>query len=332
MDRYCAKCGAELDENGVCPSCAEAEETAPEVTENTEPETAPTETAEPADEAVEETTEEKKELEEETVDEILEDIKEELRSGTRQIDEAEVIYEPDSEPAYSIPEAQPTQPVFSEPNAQPSKFYFTFRQFGNIIKHFFSRHTVDAVTAQFNESLPVWAIILPLCALISAVSATLSYDSSRGLSVGVGNLFTGMTLSYFEIFLVSFAVSIATQFAFSFAVMIFFKSLKQPAKFKPVANLVTSSYISVAVVNLINIITIGYFMSEYSLITTFGTMAFGILLYLGISRALGGKRPFWSFFLMMTCAFLGSMIIALVISSPIVVMRGLESLVKGLNF
>ena len=236
---------------------------------------------------------------------------------------AEIIYEPQ--------QYEREEPAPAENRVQPSKFYFTFKQVGNIFKHFFSKHTVDAISAQYNEILPIWAIMLPLCAIIDAFSALLSYDSSGGRSVGLGNLFTDMSMSYFEVFIVSLAVSVSTLFAFSFGVKIYMKALKKPGNFKSAANLTSCAHIPFSLISLFNIVTVGWFSSEYSLITTFGYIAFGILLYIGIIKVLDNKKPFWSFFLMMTCVFFGLTVIALVLSSPIIVMRALQSLVNGIS-
>ena len=338
MDKFCNMCGTELGENGLCPNCsaekAEAREPIENTTENITEEVAESvETVETVETAVAEQAAEEPVTEtgeQLNPEELLErQFAEFNKPSDEDGSEAEVVYEPDSEPVYSVPEQPQPQPVVQQ--VQPSKFYFTLKQFGNIVKLFFSRHTADAIAAQFNEPLPVWLLLMPLNALVVAVSSTLSFDSSRGLSIGVGSLFNGMTMSYFEVFLVSLAVGISIQLAFSYSLMVFFKSLKSTAKFRQAANLVTSSYIAVSVISLVNILTVGTFMSEYSMITSFGIVAFGILLYLGVSKGLGGKRPFWSFVLMITCAFVASLIFAMIISSPIVVMRALESLAHSVR-
>ena len=216
--------------------------------------------------------------------------------------------------------AQPARVV------QPSKFYFAFRQIGNVLKHFFSRHTIDAVSAQYNEVLPIWVILLPVCALISALSMTLSFDGTHGFSIGAGSLFSGMKLSGLEVFLISLAMSIAVEFIYSIAVMIFFRTFKIKTKFKSAANLTMSAYIAIALFDLFNIITIGSFRSESTTLSAFGTIAFTLLLFFGITNVLKDKKPFWSFFLMITCASLAAVLAALVVTCPIIVMRGLQEL------
>ena len=106
----------------------------------------------------------------------------------------------------------------------------------------------------------------------------------------------------------------------------FLKSFKVKTKFKAAANLTMSAYIAVAVLDIVNISTIGYLDSESTALSGFGMIAFILLLYFGITRVLYDKKPFWSFFLMMTCASVVALIVALVICCPIIVMRGLEEL------
>ncbi len=317
MDKFCTKCGAELV-NGVCPECSKApENTVDEVSSNPAEEVK----TEPVEESVINTAESAPEQSTETQNE-----------SPQASDNTEP--QPEAQAAESV--AQPTQiqqapqPVVQ--NVQPSKFYYVFKQFGSVIKHFFSKHTVDAISAQYGETLPIWVILMPVCALISALSMTLSFDGSRGLSIGAGSLFSGMKLSGLEVFLISFAMSIAVEFVYSLAVKVFLKSFKIKGSFKAAANLTMSAYISVAVLDLFNITTIGYLNSESTALSSFGMIAFILLLYLGITKVLDGKKPFWSFFLMMTCASIVALIAALVVCCPIIVMRGLEELATTIKF
>ena len=289
MDKFCTKCGAELPENGVCPNCSEA------VDEVKAEQTAP----------------EKTEIKEEPIQEA---------------ETAQELPAQETEPEQT--QEQPTAVEAKAQDVQLSKFYYAFRQVGKVLKYFFSKNTVAAVCAQYNEILPIWVILLPVCAIISALSMTLSFDGTNGFSIGAGSLFSGMSLSGLEVFLISFAMSVAVEFVYSIAVMIFFKTFKLKTKFKQAANLTLSAYIAVTVMDLFNIITIGSFKSESTTSSGFGMIAFILLLYLGITKILEGKKPFWSFFLMMTCASVAALIAALVVTCPIIVMRGLEELAR----
>lgn len=316
-EKYCTKCGAEL-ENGVCPNCTaataeESKEPASEVVEEIK-ETSETIKVESAPEQEETPTEQKTEQ------------KDEPMSADDDVTPQQQNTEPNAQPVQAQPEVQ------QEAGVQPSKFYYIFRQVGNVIKHFFSKHTVDAISAQYGETLPIWVILMPACALISALSMTLSFDGSRGLSIGAGSLFSGMKLSGLEVFLISFAMSIAVEFVYSLAVSVFLKSFKIKVSFKSAANLTMSAYIAVAVLDLVNITTIGYLNSESTALSGFGMIAFILLLYLGITKVLGDRKPFWSFFLMMTCASIVALIAALVVCCPIIVMRGLEELATTIKF
>ena len=298
MDKFCNQCGAELLENGVCPNCskeqdeAEVKEAVSEVKENTKEEPAP------AEEKAEQPKEEPVKAEEET---------------------PEAEQSPSDENVVDVPQSDINE-------VKPTKFYYAFRRVGELLGHFFSKRAVDTITKQYNEPLPIWVILLPVCAVISAISMTLSFDGSRGFSIGAGGLFSGMKLSGLEIFLISFAMSVAVEFVYSLAVNFYLKFFKIKTKFKAAANLTMSAYIAVSVVDLFNIITIGSFNSESTALSSFGMIAFILLLYLGITKVLDGKKPFWSFFLMMTCASLAALLAALIVTCPIIVMRGLQEL------
>ena len=317
MDKFCKFCGAKLTEDGICPNCT-AEQDEPKV-----------------EAAVPETIE-KTEAEAPVEPEVSEQIQPEpIEPESEQSSEQ-------PEPQYEEPEIAPGEPLNAQPqnysretvnlppteaqDIQPTKFYYAFRQIGNVLKHFFSKHTIDAISAQYAEILPIWVILLPVCAIISALSMTLSFDATHGLSIGAGSLFSGMKLSGLEVFIISFAMSAAVEFVYSIAVMVFFRTFKIKTKFKSAANLTMSAYIAVTVIDLFNIITIGTFKSESTTLSGFGMIAFILLLYLGIINVLKDKKPFWSFFLTMTCASLAALVAALVVTCPIIVMRGLQEL------
>lgn len=302
MEKLCDKCGAELLENGVCPNCSK-EQDEPEVKET-------------ASEEVKENTKEESDVAQEKPEQTKEEPVEPAQKATK-TEEA-----PSNENV-----ADTAQSEISE--VKPTKFYYAFRRVGELLGYFFSKRTVETITKQYDESLPIWVILLPVCAVISAISMTLSFDGSRGFSIGAGGLFSGMKLSGLEIFLISFAMSVAVEFVYSLAVDLYLKFFKIKAKFKAAANLTMSAYIAVSVMDLFNIITIGWFNSENTTLSSFGMIAFILLLYLGLTKVLDGKKPFWSFFLMMTCASLAALVAALVVTCPIIVMRGLQELANA---
>ncbi|MCR5653221.1 MAG: hypothetical protein K6F88_05410 [Ruminococcus sp.] len=335
MKKFCAQCGAELTENGICPNCSQeqeepkANETAPETietTEETKPET-PVEPEsaeeqpqeEPANPEAEESAPETEAQTEEPATEAPE-----AEAQTEEPAAAPETFEYTQQP--EAPRNTVEVPAADVEDVRPSKFYYAFRQVGNVLKHFFSKHTIDAISAQYSEILPIWVILLPVSAIISALSMTLSFDGTHGLSIGAGSLFSGMKLSGLEVFLISFAMSVAVEFVYSIAVMVFFRLFKIKTKFKAAANLTMSAYIAVTIVDLFNIITIGAFKSESTVLSSFGMIAFILLLYIGIINILRDKKPFWSFFLTMVCASLAALVAALVVTCPIIVMRGLQEL------
>lgn len=298
MGKICDKCGTELLENGVCPNCSkeldetEVKETVSEVKEN-------------------------KKEEPSVAEEKSEQPKEETDETTQEAPKTEET--PSNENVVDVPQSDVSE-------VQPTKFYYAFRRVGELLGHFFSKRAVETITKQYDEPLPIWVILLPVCAVISAISMTLSFDGTHGFSIGAGGLFSGMKLSGLEVFLISFAMSVAVEFVYSLAVNFYLKIFKVKTKFKAAANLTMSAYIAVSVMDLFNIITIGWFNSESTNLSSFGMIAFILLLYLGLTRVLDGKKPFWSFFLMMTCASLAALVAALVVTCPIIVMRGLQEL------
>ena len=128
MDKFCEKCGAELLDNGVCPNCGDIpdepkpEEAAPETIEEEKEKAAPEQSAEPEQ-------------------------NEAQNAASQPLPETQ-------------PEAEQTTPQPEVQKVQPSKFYYAFKQVGNVLKHFFSKNTIDAISAQYNEALPIWVIFV----------------------------------------------------------------------------------------------------------------------------------------------------------------------------
>lgn len=206
--------------------------------------------------------------------------------------------------------------------AQPSKFAMTAKQLWVIIKNFFSKNCVDAISAQYDEALPVWGILLPAYVLLSAISATVSFNASGTfnsfLSTGLSSK---ITFGSGEVFFVMLALNFMLAFAMPLGVRAFIKFHKGDGHFLSSANLVTASYLPVMLFYLFNIVTGGSLSSIVSPLSTLGQIASYMLIFSGISRKLGGKKPIWSFFLMIIITTTVAIIAAMIIILPILFSR-----------
>ncbi len=239
--------------------------------------------------------------------------------------------ENEAAPAQEQPAQPEIQQVYQQPQtaisavpqqAQPSKFAMTAKQLWVIIKNFFSKNCVDAISAQYDEALPVWGILLPAYVLLSAISATVSFNASGTfnsfLSTGLSSK---ITFGSGEVFFVTLALHLMLAFAMPLGVRAFIKFHKGDGHFLSSANLVTASYLPVMLFYAFNILTGGSLTAIVSYLSVLGEIASYMLLFSGISRKLGGKKPIWSFFLMIIITTAVAIIVAMVIILPILFSR-----------
>jgi hypothetical protein len=117
----------------------------------------------------------------------------------------------------------------------------------------------------------------------------------------------------------------------SLGVRAFIKFHKGDGHFLSSANLVTASYLPVMLVLLFNIVTVGAISPLLDSITGIANIASVMILFAGISKALGGKKPLWSFFLMVIIATVVAVIVAMIFISPILFSRIAYSLMDTLK-
>ncbi len=317
MSKFCMTCGSLLGEDGVCPECGEAPEELiiPEVKETAPDIKAPT-------------------VEMPTIREFVD---------TDYIPPVPVAAEPEvtvsddggAEIVYNAPPAQvrsaPQRAVPPKPadrSIQPTGFALTLTQAFRVIKYFFSKNVLDAVTAQYREKLNIWAVLLTISSLVSALSMTVSYGITEGRSLGAGSAFVDLSMNNVETFIVALAISIGTGITYSLALMFYFKAIEVETRFKPCANLVMSAYIPITLMHAANIISFGYLFAAGFGTEQIGFAFFAIMLFIGVRRITGGKKPLWSFILMLGIAAAVAIVVGMIVSSPIIVTRALMEMAQ----
>ena len=224
-------------------------------------------------------------------------------------------------------------PAQTQPdNDQNTKFALTVKQVWTVIKGFFSANIVDCIASQYNTKLPIWGILLPLYALLQAISATVSFNVSGTFKNDLTSIAGAKTtFGSGEVFFITIALNLTLAFAMSLGVRAFIKFHKGDGHFLSSANLVTASYLPVMFVLLFNIVTVGAISPLLDSITGIANIASVMILFAGISKALGGKKPLWSFFLMMIIASVVAVIAAMIFISPILFSRIAYSLMDTLK-
>lgn len=283
MDKFCEKCGAPLNEDGICPNCA-AEPTQPDT--KTEPTPAP---AEPSESA---------------------------------------------KPAESEQTAEQTAAVPAEDDSRSSKFALTAKQVWTVIKGFFTKNAVDTIAAQYNDSVPIWGILLPAYALLAAISATATYRSSGSYSNEITAMLNQVDMGSGEVFFLTLAYGLISMFTLALAVRFFIKLHKGDGHFNMSANLVCAAQLPNMLIFAFNTVTGGAVSGIISAVSALATCAVYMLIFAGISKALGGKKPIWSFFLMLICYATIAIVVTVFVASPIIFSRVAYSVMdsfKGLS-
>lgn len=213
-----------------------------------------------------------------------------------------------------------------------AKFAMTVKQVWNLIKGFCSKDAVNTIAAQCDEKLPVWAILLPAFALLQAISSTVSFNSNGTFKSDLTSIAGAKTtFGSGEVFFIMLALNLTLAFAMSLGVRSFIKFHKGDGHFLSSANLVTASYLPVMFVLVFNIITVGAMSTVLDSVTKLAEVASTMLLFAGVSKALGGKKPIWSFFLMIIIASVVAVIVAMIFISPILFSRFAYSLIDTLK-
>ena len=313
---FCTVCGAELNDDGFCPSCDQAPDELyiPTVSDEAADVKAPT-VAMPRIQDYEDGTEDTDSFPENlTPPELFEPDIKTLGDGT-----AEIVYNERIVRENRF-ERSPQRGI------EPSGFALTITQAMRVIQYFFSKNVLDAVTAQYREKLPIWIILTSVSSLVTALSMTLSYSLTDGRSLGAGNVFMSFDMNGVETFFVALALSIGTLVTYSEALKYYLRAIGVETKFRSCANLVTAAYIPVVMGYVANIVSFGHLYAAGFDSGELGFAFFAIMLFIGVRRITKGTKPLWSFMLMLLIAAVVSIIIGLIVASPIIVTRGLMSM------
>lgn len=254
--------------------------------------------------------------------------------------EAEVVYEPVNEPGYKTIDVDPVeeaeargqarcnanpQPVQYTPR-KPSPVSLTFKQVWRVVRCFFSKNAPEAVTAQFNEGLPIWAVLLPLGSLLGGLGGALAFNS-RDTRFETDLFAQAIYSSRGAAFMYGLLFSAAILFAVILGVMLYFKAYKQRAGFRSCANLTCCAFLPLMTVAAADIVTAGQagaVLEPGSLVFTLACCAVFLLLYTGVTASLG-KKPFWSFMLMLLCSLSAAVAVCLLIAVSAVASNAISS-------
>ncbi len=239
-----------------------------------------------------------------------------------------------AEPSSSAPQDTPVQSAIAAvpEQPQPSRFTLTAKQLWSVIKNFFSKNCVDAIAAQYGETLPIWGILLPAFVLLGAIDATVSFNSSGIFSSEITSVISSkISFGSGEVFFVTLAINFMLAFAMPLGVRALIKFHKGDGHFLSSANLVTASFLPQIMFFIFNIVTAGALSSVMSPLRLLGEIATFMLLFAGISKALGGKKPIWSFFLMVIIAVAAAFVVAMIVVSPILFSRFAFSIIDSMR-
>lgn len=281
MNKYCKNCNYELNGSAFCPQCgkkAETQETA----------TIPTaEQLQPADQN--------------------ENIETTVNAPAYQTNETDSCATAQFDSAQQNP--VPQQPIQS----QPSAFSLTIKHSFNVIKNFFSKNVVDAISAQHEEKLKIWIILFAIPALFSAISSCIHYSSPVMDFIRFFNTPYSPGSTRISFFFSGLLYALA--FEFSFVIVLFLYSRlikKKPLSFNNCANLVSSAFLPITVVSL-SYIVLG---SNLGIANSIAFLMFIALLHKGLQKAFNENGGFWIFYLVVAVAIVTFILVSFIISTP----------------
>ena len=213
--------------------------------------------------------------------------------------------------------AQQPQQTYAQPApqpAQPSAFAMMFKQSFNVIKNFFSKNIVDAVTCQYAEKLNIWIVLLSIPALLCAISGCIHYDTTATDILSIAAMPYSAAFGRVGWFFAGMFFSLALEFSFVIVLFLYSKLIKKkPLSFTASANLVAAAYLPITVVSA-SYVVLGSNMGVALLIAV---IMFVYLLQKGMQKAFDEeKAPFWSFYLFVAAAIATFIIASAVISVP----------------
>lgn len=249
----------------------------------------------------------------ETVAEPAEEVvTEQIEEVTEAVQTEEPVEESTAEVFKLPPQPTPfTPPV--QPASQPSKLNATINQAFSVIKNFFSKNIVDAVSAQYAEKLNIWIILLALPAIFSAISGVIHYENP---AVELLNFFSGkynIALGRFGYLVAGFFLALALEASFVLSFYFYGKIMKKNLTFTGCANLVSAAYLPMTGISAAYVLC----GSGVDIAFIVAFAMFVALLHKGIEKAFNDEKPvFWSFFLTVLVSLAVFTVAAAVISVP----------------
>lgn len=256
--------------------------------------------------------------------EVSEEIKEEKKIQTPETPEAKADEKPEqaekSAEAEVKPEVKPEAESAKESDEedQSAKFGMTVKRIWKVISGFFSKNAVETIASCYSEKLPIWVILLPAYVLLCAASETATFNSTHDFSLILGKVLSKESFGSGEIFFITIGFEIVYSLALILGVRSFIKYHKGDGHFSNSANLVSASTLPITMLYVLNVITGGALSFIINPLVGFGLLAMFMMLFSGISKVINGKKPLWSFFLMLIIVIAVTIIITVIVVSPII--------------
>lgn len=216
-------------------------------------------------------------------------------------------------------------------NDQSAKFSMTVKQVWKVVSGFFSKKAMDIISSCYSEKLPIWAILLPAYVLLCSASETATFNSTREFSLILGGVLSKGSFGSGEIFFITLGFEIVYSLALILGVRAFIKYHKGDGHFSNSANLVSAATLPITTLYLLNVITGGALSFIINPLTSLGLLAMFMMLFSGISKTINGKKPIWSFFLMLIIVIAVTVIITLIVVSPIIFSSYAYSIIDALK-
>lgn len=218
-----------------------------------------------------------------------------------------------------------------EDDDQSAKFGMTVKQVWKVISGFFSKHAVETIASCYSEKLPIWVILLPAYVLLCSASETATFNSTNDFSMIMGKVLSKGSFGSGEIFFITIGFEIVYSLALILGVRSFIKYHKGDGHFSNSANLVSAATLPITTLYLMNVITGGALSFIINPLVGLGLLAMFMMLFSGISKVINGKKPIWSFFLMLIIVIAVTVIITVIVVSPIIFSSYAYSIIDALK-
>lgn len=214
---------------------------------------------------------------------------------------------------------------------QDTKFTLVMKQVWNVIKGLFSKDAVRTVASQYDEDTPIWLVLMPLYVLLFAASQLATFKATKSASALFDGLISTSSFGDGEVFFVAIGLSIIYVLAFTFGIRAFIKFHKGDGHFSNSANLLASALLPITVLLFFNVITAGFMSFIFNPLINLANIAMYMMVFSGISAKIDGKKPIWSFFLMIIAVAVVTVVVGVLVLSPIIFSNIANSLIDKLN-